>query len=128
MYIMNIKLLKTRQKNLCTHIMYIDFSPYLMKSFHFQKLTSVLYMLMVNMEKELHIKVYERIHHEFNVITFKKYFYCLNISQFQLMDLLNKWYPGCKVYFRVDHVVVKQEGQCFLVMFTFVGKVCYFFI
>ena len=88
--------------------MHVDcFFPHLMKSIHFQKLANVLYMLIVNMEKELHMKVYERIHCEF-----KKYFYCSNISYFQLMDLLNERYPGCKLYFRVDHIVVKQEGQC----------------
>ena len=92
--------------------MYVDFFPYLMKSFCFQNLASILYMLVVNMEKELCIKVYERIHREFNVTRFKKYFYCSNIRFFQLMDLLNEWYPGCKLYFRVDHIVVKQEGQC----------------
>ena len=82
------------------------------KSFHFQKLTSILYMLVVNMEKELCIKVFERIHHEFNITKFKIYFYCSNISYFQLMDLLNEQYLGCKLYFRVDHIVVNQEGQC----------------
>ena len=84
----------------------------IIKSFCFQKLASILYILMVNMEKELRIKVYKRIHREFNVSKFKKYFYCSNRSYFQLMDLLNEQYPGCKLYFRVDHIVVKQEGQC----------------
>ena len=96
--------IKIYVNRLCT----LTFS--IMKSFHFQKLVSVLYMFMVNVEKELHIKIYERKHHEFNVTKFKKYFYCSNISYFQLMDLLNEEYPGCKLYFRVDHIVVKQEG------------------
>ena len=69
-------------------------------------------MLVVNMEKELSMNIYERIHSQFNVTEFKKYFYCLNITYFQLMDLLSEWYQGCKLYFRVDHIVVKQEGQC----------------
>ena len=69
-------------------------------------------MLVVNMEKELRINIYERIHREFNITNFKKYFYWSKISYFQLMDLLNKQYPGCILYFRVDHIVVKQEGQC----------------
>ena len=113
---MPIKLYVNR---LCT----LTFS--IMKSFHFQKLASILYMLIVNMEKELRIKVYERIHREFNVTKFKKCFYCSNVSYFQLMDLLNEQYPGCRLYFRVDHVVVKQEGQClrlFLLCSHLLGK------
>ena len=87
-------------------------------------------MLMVNMEKELHIKVYEQIHCEFSITKFKKYFYCSNISYFQLMDLLNKKFPGGKLYFRVDHIVVKQEGQClwlFLLSSHSLGKCVTFY-
>ena len=100
-----------------------------MKSFRFQKHASILYMLVVNMEKELCIKVYERIHCDFNVTKFKKYFYYSNISYFQLMDLLNERYPGCKLYFSGPHSgqVGRTLFMAFLIMFTFIWKVCDFF-
>ena len=75
------------------------------KSIPFSESCNALYMLMVSMEKEIHMKVYQRILHDFNITKFKKYFYCLNISYFQLTDLLSAQYPGCKLYFRVDHIV-----------------------
>ena len=64
-----------------------------------------------NMEKELQRKIYERVGREFKVTEFKKFFYCPQVNYFKLVDILREQYPGCKLFFHVDHIVVRQAGS-----------------
>ena len=45
------------------------------------------------------------------VTEFKKFLYCLQVNYFKLEDILREQYPGCKLFFHVDHIVVRQAGS-----------------
>ena len=74
------------------------------------RLCKVLFHSSENMEKSQRLTIYKRIHREFNVTKFKKYYYCSQNSYFQLIDKFREKF-GCsaKIMVRTDHIVVKGE-------------------
>jgi len=88
------------------HYNQIMFGVYYTVHFVFEKCSKL------NMEKSQRLSIYMRIHREFNVIKFKKYYYCSQNNYFQLIDKLREKFGGsAKIMVRTDHVVVKgTEG------------------
>ena len=60
--------------------------------------------------------IYKRISQEFQIIEFKKYYYCFGINYFSLTKKLKEKYgEDSKLYFQTDHVMVKQSNGEFVV-------------
>ena len=74
-------------------------------------------------------QIYQRVSVEFNVRSFKKYYYCHKIEYDDFIKRMTSLYgEGAEFYFRTDHIVLRKADGSIVVFLLSLHQKCKRFI